>query len=130
MLRTLPFQTIGDVARHGLELHVYSSRCFATRRLGIEASTALHYRSFAMATFRCRRCRSIGMPKIRPAEWLRVGGSVTLAFLWCDKCLWEIDQAQLDKPPWSGKPQSVCLSRLRPCGALAYSRPVLATDRA
>ena len=30
-----------------------------------------------------------------------VGGPVTLAFLWCNSCFWEIDQAQLDKPPWS-----------------------------
>jgi hypothetical protein len=35
MLRALPFQTIGDIARHGLELHVYCSRCFATRRLDL-----------------------------------------------------------------------------------------------
>jgi hypothetical protein len=27
MLRPLPFRTIGDVARHGLELHVYCSCC-------------------------------------------------------------------------------------------------------
>jgi hypothetical protein len=26
---------------------------------------------------------------------------VTLAFVWCSRCIWEIDQAQLDKPPWS-----------------------------
>jgi hypothetical protein len=32
-------------------------------------------------------------------------GSVTLAFLWCNSCIWEIDQAQLDKPPWSGSRQ-------------------------
>lgn len=57
MLRDLPFQTIGDVAGHGLDLH---------------------------------------------AELLQVGGPVTLAFLWCNSCLWEIDHVQLDKPPWSG----------------------------
>jgi hypothetical protein len=27
---------------------------------------------------------------------------VTLAFLWWPRCIWEIDQAQLEKPPWSG----------------------------
>jgi hypothetical protein len=32
----------------------------------------------------------------RPAE---------LAFLTCPRCIWEIDQAQLDKPPWSGSRQ-------------------------
>jgi hypothetical protein len=35
MLRALPFQTIGDISRHGFELHVYCSRCFATRRLDL-----------------------------------------------------------------------------------------------
>ena len=103
MLRALPFQTIGDIARHGLELHVYCSRCFATRRLDLEVSTALHGRAFAMTRFRCRRCGTPGLPKIRPAELLQVGGPVTLAFLWCNACIWEIDQAQLDKPPWAGK---------------------------
>jgi hypothetical protein len=42
------------------------------------------------------------MPVIRPAELLPVGGPVTLAFLTCPRCIWEINQAQLDKPPWSG----------------------------
>jgi hypothetical protein len=105
MLRALPFKTIGDVARHGLELHVYCSRCFATRRLDIETKTALHDRGIATTRFRCRRCGTPGVPKFRPAELLQVGGPVTLAFLWCNSCLWEIDQAQLDKPPWSGSRQ-------------------------
>jgi ribosomal protein S14 len=105
MLRALPFQTIGDIARYGLELHVYCSRCFATRRLDLEVNTALHGRAIATTRFRCRRCGTPGVPKIRPAELLPVGGSVTLAFLWCNSCIWEIDQAQLDKPPWSGSRQ-------------------------
>ena len=46
-----------------------------------------------------------GLPKIRPAELLKVGGLVTLAFLWCSSCLWEIDQAQLDKLPESRSKQ-------------------------
>src|SRR5215216_3884238 len=46
-----------------------------------------------------------GLPKIRPAQLLPVGGPVTLAFMWCNSCIWEIDQAQLDKPPWSGSRQ-------------------------
>ena len=50
------------------------------------------------------RCGTPGMPKIRP-ELLPVGGPVTLEFLWCNSCIWEIDQAQLDKPPWSGRRQ-------------------------
>jgi hypothetical protein len=42
------------------------------------------------------------MPVVRPAELLPAGGPVTLAFLTCPRCVWEINQAQLDKPPWSG----------------------------
>lgn len=68
MLRALPFQTIGDVAR---------SRCFAMRRLDLEVSTALHGRAIATTRFRCRRCGTLRMPKIRPAELLQVGGPVT-----------------------------------------------------
>jgi hypothetical protein len=105
MLRALPFQTIGDIARHGLELHVYCSRCFATRRFDLERNTALDGRAFATTRFRCRRCGTPGVPKIRPFELLPVGGPVTLAFLWCNSCIWEIDQAQLDKPPWRGSAQ-------------------------
>src|SRR4030095_6322788 len=30
MLRALPFQTISDIARHGLELHVYCPGCHNT----------------------------------------------------------------------------------------------------
>ena len=105
MLRALPFQTIGDIARHGLELHVYCSRCFATRRLDLEVNTALHGRAFATTRFRCGCCGTPGVPKIRPAELLPVGGPVTLAFLTCPRCIWEINQAQLDKPPWSGSRQ-------------------------
>jgi len=26
---------------------------------------------------------------------------VTLAFLYCRRCVWQIDQVQLDQPPWS-----------------------------
>src|ERR1044072_8867000 len=85
MLCALPFQTIGDIARHGLELHVYCPRCFATRRLDLEVNAALHGRAFATTRFRCRRCGTPGLPKIRPAELLQVGGSVTLAFLWCNR---------------------------------------------
>src|ERR1044072_9915557 len=63
----------------------------------------------ATARFRCTGTRynggrsgGAGMPIIWPAELLQVGGTVTLAFLTCPRCSWEINQAQLDKPPWSG----------------------------
>ena len=112
MLRALPFQTIGDIARHGLELHVYCPRCYSTRRLVDLERWA--DRCFATARFRCTGtrhdgtpCRNNGMPVVRPAELLQVGGPVTLAFLTCPRCIWEIDQAQLDKPPWSGKPSTI-----------------------
>jgi hypothetical protein len=98
VLRELPFKTIGDIARHGLELHVHCSRCFATRRLDLEVNTALHGRAFATTRFRCRRCGTPGLQKIRPTELLQVGRLVTLAFLWCNSCIWELDHAQLDKP--------------------------------
>jgi endogenous inhibitor of DNA gyrase (YacG/DUF329 family) len=109
MLRELPFKTIGDIARHGLELHVYCPSCYTTR---IVATDDPRWRDppFAAARFRCaglrpatgQPCKGPGVPRIRPHDLLRVGGPVTLAFLWCNNCLWEIDQAQLDKPPWSG----------------------------
>jgi hypothetical protein len=72
-------------------------------------------RCFASARFRCSGtryngvpCRGIGMPVIRPSELLPVGGPVALAFLWCNSCIWEIDQAHLDKSPWSGSRQRYC----------------------
>jgi hypothetical protein len=92
------------------QLHVYCPSCYSTRRpanLGRWAD-----RCFASARFRCSGtrgngvpCRGIGMPVIRPSELLPVGGPVALAFLWCNSCIWEIDQAHLDKPPWSGSRQ-------------------------
>ena len=78
MLRELSFKTIGDIDHHGLELHVYCSRCFATRRLELEVNTALHGRAFATTRFRCRRCGTPGLPKIGPAELLQVSVPVTL----------------------------------------------------
>jgi hypothetical protein len=82
-------------AHEGLVDHVrWADRCFATARF---RCTGRRYNG--------ARCRAIGMPAIRPAELLPVGGPVTLAFLWCNACVWEIDQAQLDKPPWSGSAQ-------------------------
>jgi hypothetical protein len=110
MLRPLPLQTIGDIGRHGLELHVYCPSCYSTRRpVDLERWAD---RCFATARFCCSGtryngtpCRAIGMPVIRPAALLPVGGPVTLAFLTCPRCIWEFNQAQLDKPPWSGSSQ-------------------------
>jgi hypothetical protein len=80
--------------------------CRTSRRLNV-GDPSIDQRGIVTTRFRCigicplsgQVCGALGVPKIQPAEWLRVGGAVTLAFLWCDTCLWEIDQAQLDKPP-------------------------------
>jgi hypothetical protein len=93
MLHELPFRTIGDVARYGLELHVYCSGCYAKRRLDVDR-TDLKGRCFAKARFRCGRCGTVGVPKVQPGELLKVGGPVILAFLWCPRCIWEIDQVR------------------------------------
>jgi hypothetical protein len=36
---------------------------------------------------------------------LPVGRPVTLALLTCPRCIWEINQVQLDQPPWSSSAQ-------------------------
>lgn len=112
MLIALPFTTIGDVARHGLELHVYCPRCYSTQRPPDGYLERWSDRCFATARFRCSStrhdgspCRAIGMPVIRPAELLQVGGPVTLAFLCCPRCVWEISYVRLDQAPWSGTQQ-------------------------
>jgi hypothetical protein len=48
-------------------------------------------------------CGGLGTVYVRPAEMLQVGGSVTLAFLFCVTCepSWEINHVPIDKPPWS-----------------------------
>jgi hypothetical protein len=106
MLRALPFQTIGDIGQHGLELHVYCPSCYSTRQLVDLKPWA--DRCFATARFRCTGtrydsapCRATGMPVVRPAELLPVGGPVTVAFLTCPRCIWEINHVRLDQPPWS-----------------------------
>lgn len=110
MLRELPFKTIGEIARAGLELHVYCPRCYSTKRLSHLGRWA--DRCFATARFRCTGtrydgtpCSAIGVPVVRPGELLPVGGPVTLAFLTCPRCIWEINQVRLDQPPWLGSAQ-------------------------
>ena len=36
-------------------------------------------------------------------DLLPVSGDVTLAFLWCDRCVppWEINHIPIERPPWS-----------------------------
>ena len=51
MLRELPFKTIGDVGRHGLELHVYCPSCYASR---IVATDNARWRDQLFATARFR----------------------------------------------------------------------------
>ena len=69
MLRELPFKTIGDVGRHGLELHVYCSSCYAIRLVSTD-DTRWRDRLFAMARFRCTGQRHTGRPlrRTRRAE--------------------------------------------------------------
>ena len=55
----------------------------------------------SLAPRRCSDCAGPGFPKIRPAELLSVDDAVALPFLFCRRCAWEFDQAQLDQPPWS-----------------------------
>jgi hypothetical protein len=79
--------------RHRPPARLLLARCFATRRLDLEMNTALHGRAIATARFRSIAAACRGVPKIRPTELLPVGGTVTLAFLWYSRCIWEIDQA-------------------------------------
>jgi hypothetical protein len=78
------------------------------RRLPIDNDDELKSRTLATARFRCMAvrpsgelCGGIGAPTIRPAKLLPIGGTITLAFLYCKCCVWQIDQVQLDRPPWS-----------------------------
>jgi hypothetical protein len=109
MLTALPFTTIGDIASAGLELHVYCPSCYSTRRPPAAMLGRCADRCFATVRFRCSAtrytghpCGAPGLPIIRPAELLQVGGPVTLAFLTCPRCIWEISYIRLDQPPWSG----------------------------
>jgi hypothetical protein len=53
MLRDLPFKTIGDVGRHGLEL-VYCPNCYATRLVATD-DTRWRDRLFAAAVLSLHR---------------------------------------------------------------------------
>jgi hypothetical protein len=114
MLHALPFTTFGEVADAGLEVEVRCAGC--NHRVKIDPTNEqLRNRPFAAAPFRCtaiiqrytahppHTCGHPGNVYIRPRERLQVGGPVTLAFLFCRRCApyWQIDQVQLDKPPWS-----------------------------
>jgi hypothetical protein len=109
MLHALPFTTFGEVARLGLEVHVSCSRCHDPRRIALDDNRLLT-RPFAGTRFICAKagwngetCGGLGCVYIRPAEMLQVGGPITLAFLFCRRCVpyWQIGQVQLDRPPWS-----------------------------
>jgi hypothetical protein len=65
--------------------------CYPAARSGGKHGYA--WSTIAPPRFRCRRYGTSGVPKIRSAAPLQVGGSETLAFLWCSRCGWEIDQA-------------------------------------
>ena len=109
MLHALPFTTFGEAAALDLEAHVYCAICYTTRQLD-PAADRIRDRCFAGTRFRCTGvrwtgeiCGGPGSVTIHPAELLPVCGDVTLAFLWCDRCLppWEIRHIPIDQPPWS-----------------------------
>jgi hypothetical protein len=100
VLYPLPFITFGDVARLGLDAHVSCSRCYDPRRVALTDDRLLA-RPFAGTRFTCTKthwngqtCGGLGSLTIQPAELLPVGGAVTLAFLFCRRCVpyWQINQ--------------------------------------
>ena len=106
-LLPLPFTTFREIAPLGLEAAVYCSRCYETRRID-PVSELLRDRCFATTRFRCTKvrytgevCGCSGSVEIRPSAVLPVGGPETVAFLFCDACLWAINQVPINKPPWS-----------------------------
>jgi hypothetical protein len=109
MLHPLPFTTFGEIARLGLEVHVSCSRCYDPRRISLDDDRLLA-RPFAGTRFICTKarwngetCGGLGHIYVKPQERLTVGVPLTLAFLFCRRCVpsWQIDQVQLDRPPWS-----------------------------
>jgi hypothetical protein len=115
LLRALPFTTFGEIAALDLEVEVRCAGCGHEVKID-PAGEQLRNRPFAGAPFRCTAtikrytahpAYTCGQPShvyIRPRERLQVGGPVTVAFLFCRRCApygWQIDQVQLDKPPWS-----------------------------
>jgi hypothetical protein len=113
MLRPLPFRTFGEIAALGLELTVHCSSCSREAKLD-PTDERLRHRCFAGARLRCTAmiqrytrpsstCGQPGYLYIRPRELLAISGSVSLALLFCRRCVpyWQIDHVQLDKLPWS-----------------------------
>jgi hypothetical protein len=105
MLHPLPFTTFGELASLGLVAAIYCSKCYETRRIDDER---LRDRCFAIARFRCTKirytgevCGCPGQLQIRPASPLPIGGPDAVAFLWCKRCPWEINQVPIKQPPWS-----------------------------
>jgi hypothetical protein len=72
---------------------------------GVTVRTMLRLSAAAARAATVCHAGALACQSFRPSELLPVGGPVTLAFLWCNSCIWEIDQAHLDKPPWSGSRQ-------------------------
>ena len=93
MLHALPFTTFGEAAALGLEADVYCPSCFRTCRLD-PAADRLSNRSFARTHFRCTNvrwtgdtCGGPGSMTFRPTELLPVGGDITVALMFCERCL-------------------------------------------
>ena len=58
MHRVFPFQTIGDIGRHGLELDVYCPSCDASRIVATDDARRRD-RLFVKARFRCTGQRPV-----------------------------------------------------------------------
>jgi hypothetical protein len=130
MLHPLPFTTFGEIARLGLEVHVSCSRCYDPRRISLDDDRLLA-RPFAGTRFICTKarwngetCGGLGHIYVKPQERLTVGVPLTLAFLFCRRCVpsWQIDQVQLDRPPWSETRAEMKTGRPLPLFSMSWPR--------
>ena len=111
LLHPLPFTTFGEIAAHGLEVHIYCPRCYTTHRIDPTAER-VRDRCFAGTRFRCtstrytgEACGGIGSPEIElpEGERVRAGSGIEYAELHCPRCVppWRIAQIDPNVPPWS-----------------------------
>lgn len=99
-LHSLPFTTFASIVELGLEVHVYCSKCYTTRRID-PLAVSVRERQFVGARFACRRCDTPGLPAVQPRDPPAAGGDVTLVFMWCNACMWEAKALPIDEPPWN-----------------------------
>jgi hypothetical protein len=126
MLRKLPFQTIGDIGRCGVELHVYCPRCYSTRRLVDLGRWA--DRCFATARFRCTGTRYDGHTLPRNWHAGHPAGRAAAGWWTGDARLPHLPALHLGDKPGSarqaamvGKPPALSLPWLRRARRLAHT---------